>query len=117
MEFDSKMRQRGYKCSHADPCVYTRSEKDKIAIITVWVDDLLLFADSTISMEEMKSDIQAEWEMMDMGEPTKIVGIKITATQGKISISQKQSIQKILERQGLADASPFQMPLCYRTWL
>jgi len=46
-----------------------------------------------------------------MGEPTKIVGIKITQSPEHISISQKKSIQKILQRQGLADASPVRMPL------
>ena len=110
-EFDSKMRQCGNKRSCADQCIYMHSGKDKIAIITIWMDDLLLFTNSTTSMEEMKSDIKAEWEMTDMGEPTKIVSIEITQTQGKILISQKQSIQKILERQGLANASPVQMPL------
>jgi hypothetical protein len=75
------------------------------------VDDLLLFADSAETMEEMKRDIRTEWETTDMGEPSKIVGIEITMSPGKIIISQKKSIQRILERQGLADANPVQMPL------
>ena len=62
-------------------------------------------------MEEIKKDIRTEWETTDMGEPTKIVGIEITQSPNQISIAQKQSIQKILERQGLADASPVKMPL------
>ena len=83
-EFDSKMRQCRYKGSSTDLYVYTCSEKDKIVIITIWVDNLLLFTDSTTSMEKMKSDIQSEWEMMDMGELTKIVDVEITAIQGKM---------------------------------
>ena len=110
-EFDNKMRQHGYKRSRADPCVYMRSNTNATAIVTVWVDDLLLFADSAEHMEEIKTHIRSKWETKDMGEPTKIVGIEITQSPGKICISQKQSIQKILERQGLADTSPVQMPL------
>jgi hypothetical protein len=110
-EFDNKMRRRGYKRLCADPCVYTRTGENQIAIVTVWVDDLLLFADSTESMEQMKNDICTEWETTDMGEPTKIVGIEISQSPGQISISQKQNIQKILEKQGLTNASPVQMPL------
>jgi hypothetical protein len=93
------MRQRGYKRLRADPCVYTRSGEDTIAIVTVWVDDLLLFTDSVDSMEAMKDDIRAEWETTDMGEPTKIVGIEITQSPGKISISQSENIKGILQRQ------------------
>jgi len=77
-EFDAKMHKHGYKCLYADPCMYTHSKSRKMAIITVWVDDLLLFADSAENMEEIKKDIHTEWEATDMGEPTKIVGIEIT---------------------------------------
>jgi Reverse transcriptase (RNA-dependent DNA polymerase) len=110
-EFDRKMRQHGYKRLRADPCVYTRSNDKTIAIITVWVDNLLLFADSAESMDAMKKDIHTEWETTDMGEPTKIVGIEITQSPEQISISQKKSIQNILQRQELAEASPVRMPL------
>jgi len=82
-----------------------------MAIVTIWVDDLLLFADSAETMAEIKKDIRTEWETMDMGEPSKIVGIEISQTLEAITISQKQSIQRILERQGLTKANPVQMPL------
>ena len=62
-------------------------------------------------MNKMKLDIQNEWEMTNMGEPTKIIGIEITLSKGRISISQKQSIKKILTRQGLDTMSPMLMPL------
>jgi hypothetical protein len=68
-QFDTKMRARGYKRSRADPCVYTRSDADKTAIITVWVDDLLLFADSEETMAKIKKDLRTEWEVTDMGAP------------------------------------------------
>ena len=110
-EFDRKMRLRGFKRLRSDPCVYIRSKDIENAIITIWVDDLLLFADSAATMIKMKKDIQDEWETTDMGEPSKIIGIEITLSKGSISISQKQSIKKILERQGLDTASPVLMPL------
>jgi hypothetical protein len=62
-------------------------------------------------MNEMKKDILTEWETTDMGDPTKIVGIEITQMPTQISISQKTSVQRILERQGLDHAMPVQMPL------
>jgi hypothetical protein len=92
--------------AHADPCVYTRTNESVIAIITVWIDDLLHFADSAESMDTMKNDICTKWETMNMGKPTKIISIKITQSLGWISITQKKSIQNILERQGLTNVSP-----------
>jgi hypothetical protein len=75
------------------------------------MDDLLLFADSKAMMEEMKKDIRTEWEMTNMGEPSKIVGIEIDQSHDAIKISQKKMIQGILEQQGLADANTVNMPL------
>jgi len=89
---DDKMQKQGYKCSCADPCIYICSEGDKIAIITIWVDNLLLFADLDKTMLKIKEDIQSEWETMGMSEPTKIVSIEITLLSGKICISQKKNI-------------------------
>ena len=95
----------------SDPCVYVRPQDEGVVIVTVWVDNLLLFADSADAMEKMKKDIRTKWEVTDMGEPTKIVGIKITQTPKTISISQKKSIETILQKQGLVSVNPVKMPL------
>jgi len=110
-KFNEKMKMWGYKRLCADLCVYIRSKAGKIAIVTIWVDDLLLFTNSKETMEEIKKDICAEWETTDMGEPTKIVGIEITQSPGQISISQRKSIENILKRQSLINANPVKMPL------
>ena len=41
------------------------------------MDDILPFADSAEHMEEIKIDILSKWKTKNMGEPIKIVGIKI----------------------------------------
>ena len=110
-KFNCKMQLRGFKRLRSDPCVYTRSKDIENAIITIWVNNLLLFTNSAATMLKMKKDIQDEWETTDMEEPSKIIGIEITLSKGSISISQKQSIKKILERQGLDTVSPILMPL------
>jgi len=43
-EFDSKVRKRGYARLQSDPCVYIWHIGEDFAIITIWVDDLLIFA-------------------------------------------------------------------------
>ena len=110
-EFDKKMQQHGYKQLHTNPCMYTHSGEETTTIITIWVNDLLLFANLMEIMKEMKKDICTEWEVMDMGEPNKIVGIEISQMPERIYIFQKRSITDILERQELTDASSVQMPL------
>jgi hypothetical protein len=110
-EFDAKMRQQGYRCLQADSCVYTHSNKDKVTIITIWVNNLLLFVDSAQTMEEITKNIHMEWKTTDLGKPSKIVSIEIFRSPGQITILQKKNIQHILEKQELTDTNSVQMPL------
>jgi len=111
IELDTELRKRGYACLCSDPCVYIWRIGEEFAIITVWVDDLLLFATMIKLMNKMKLDIRAKWEVMDLGEPSKIVGIEIMMSKDSITISQRQYIESILKKEGLERSNPVAMPL------
>jgi len=111
IELDTKLRKRGYACLRSDLCTYIWRIGKEFAIITVWVNDLLLFATTIKLMNKMKSDIRAEWEVTDLGEPSKIVGIEIMMSKDSIAISQRQYIKSILKKEGLERSNPVAMPL------
>ncbi|GBE87024.1 hypothetical protein SCP_1002700 [Sparassis crispa] len=109
-----ELTELGYKRLEADPCVYLWERKEgEVQIITVWVDDLLLFTNSPKLMEELKRDLQDLFEVTDLGEPQKIVGIEIERDReaGKIQISQQHYIESILKRYQLENANAVGMPL------
>jgi hypothetical protein len=62
-------------------------------------------------MKKMKSDIKAEWEVMDLGEPSKIIGIEIMMNKDTIAISQSKYIESILKKEGLERCNPITMLL------
>ena len=62
-------------------------------------------------MEETKRDLCSEWEITDMGEPSKIIGIEIKRSDDALSISQKKNIESILARQGYTDINSIIIPL------
>ncbi|GBE86812.1 hypothetical protein SCP_1000540 [Sparassis crispa] len=94
-----KLTELGYKQLEADPCVYLQEQKGEVQIITVWVDDLLLFTNSPKLMEELKRDLQDLFEVTDLGEPQKIIGFEIERDReaGKIQILQQHYIESILK--------------------
>ena len=49
-ELNDKLLKHGFICLKSDPCMYTRRNKDNLQIITVWVNNLLLFATTKILM-------------------------------------------------------------------
>ena len=110
-ELDEKLKKFRFQRLRSDPCVYIKRDGDELVIITVWVDDLLLFATSDELMQQTKSDLHTEWEVTDLGEPTKIIGVEITQIEDAITISQKVYIESILERKGLSGINSVATPL------
>ena len=89
----------------SDLCVYIRSDAGQLKILTVWVDDLLMFASTDMLMKKMKNDVSSKWEVTDLGELSKIIRIKITHRERLLTISQEQYIKAILKRQGMQHAN------------
>lgn len=71
----------------------------------------MLFATFESLMVKMKTNIKSEWEVTDLGEPTKIVGIEITKKGDSITLSQVQYIEAILRNQGMLNVNLVAMPL------
>ena len=82
---DKHLKEIGFKPLYSDPCVYVRRSRgdnsDSLEIITIWVDDLLLFMSLDRLMTNLKSKLNSMFKLMDMGEPSKIVGIEITQSE------------------------------------
>ena len=110
-ELDTKLRKKGYMHLKSDPCIYIWCIEDDIMIITVWVDNLLLFTMTIILMNKMKSDIKSKWEVTDLGEPMKIVRIEITMKPNTIAISSSRYIDHILQREGMDGLNSVSTPL------
>jgi hypothetical protein len=111
-EFDGKLKKFGFNRLCSDPCSYRRrDETGHTEIITVWVDDLLLFASSTERMNITKDELRSVWEVTDLGEPAKIVGIEIEIKDDSITISQRKYIEDILKREGMDQANDVGMPM------
>jgi len=61
----------------------------------------LLFATTDKLIEQTKAILEAEWELPDLGEPVKIVGIEITLGDRSMTISQRHYLESILQKEGM----------------
>ena len=98
--------------SLADECVYIRQDKNSIEVISVYVNDFGLFADSKGGMIKLKGELNEKFQMTELGEK-KILGIRIERDrkQGTLTMSQGHYIDVILARFNMSDAHPGSMPL------
>ena len=76
--------------STADKCIYIKKTRESTLIITIYVDNLGLFAIS-------KNDLKDNFTMTDLGEMKKILGIQVVRDQqaGTLKILQSTYIDKI----------------------
>ncbi|KAG9450058.1 hypothetical protein H6P81_010023 [Aristolochia fimbriata] len=82
-----------YTRSKYDNCVYLRKLQDGSYIyLLLYVDDMLIAAKSQVEIDRLKAQLNKEFEMKDLGEAKKILGMEISRNRerGKLWLSQKQ---------------------------
>ena len=112
-KLNKQLESLGWTPTMVDLCAYARWTAEGIEIVAVWVNDLLLFVSNNSLMKKIKLELESIFEITDLGEQAKIVGIEIDRdhTKRMIMISQKQYIESILQKEGLTDAHLVAMPM------
>ena len=67
----------GFIQSTADECVYIKRTCESTLVITIYVDNLGLFATSKNEMAKLKKDLNDNFTMTDLGEMKKTLGIQV----------------------------------------
>ena len=82
-------------------------------IITIYVNNLGLFATSKDEMVKLKGELKSNFTMTDLGEMKKILGIQVIWDRkaGTLKIVQSAYIDKILVHFNMAEAKPVTTPL------
>jgi hypothetical protein len=101
----------GFTRLYSDPCAYIKRQNKDFQIITVWVDDLLIFAKTKVGMCLTKEKLVQRWQITNIGKPTKIIGIQIKRRPDSISISQQKYIEAIQQKENMEQANPVATPL------
>ncbi|KAG8479391.1 hypothetical protein CXB51_029115 [Gossypium anomalum] len=98
--FDSFMRRQKYTRSKYDNCVYLQKLHDRSFIyLLLYVDDMLIASKSQKEIDKLKAQLNEEFEMKDLDEAKKILGMEISRDRqrGKLCLNQKQYLKKVLQ--------------------
>jgi hypothetical protein len=101
-----RLANDGFVRKHADHCVCKKLVDDKIVIVIVWVDDLIIASDSMPLMEEFKESMKTQFKMKDLGRITFFRGMDYKQSNGEIKMNHKRFSLKIQERFGMIDCKP-----------
>nr|GEY32492.1 hypothetical protein [Tanacetum cinerariifolium] len=107
------MRQPPKRSSY-DICVYYRSyAPGEYIYILLYVDDMLIAYKSKAEIGSTKSLLKREFDMKDLGETKKILGMEIVKDRSRkiLRVSQSGYVSKILNNFRIENGKLVQMPL------
>ena len=97
--------------SLADPCVYVRHlEDDRIIILIIWVDDIIISASDMELLSSMKESLSKEFKMKDLGELSWFLSTEFKCTEDCIEMNQTKYVEKILSKFDMTDCKPKPTP-------
>ena len=88
---DHYLGKIGFRSLKTDPCVYVYEDENGSAILTLYVDDVLLLDANKQLLDKLKKQLMDRFEMMDTSDVSKVLGINVTRDRedGGITINQK----------------------------
>ena len=114
LRFDSFVVSKGYQRSSYDSCVYLKKESTGNYIyLLLYVDDMLIVSNDVEAIKRLKQVLSSEFEMKDLGEAKRILGMDIVRdrTKGIIHLNQGSYVEKVLKRFNMFNAKPVSTPI------
>ena len=117
-EIDTFLQLNGYKKCSSDGCIYMKTAKQEdgqmdFVILSLWVDDILLFLNNTSMRSEEKKQLNKRCAVIDQGEGHYVLGMLVKRDLQKrtMTINQENFLKGILKRYGMEDCKPVSTPL------
>ena len=112
--FDEFMQKIGYERSQYDSCVYFKVlQNGEYIYLLLYVDDILIASKDKKQVCELKVLLNFEFEMKDLGDAKKILGMEIIRDRevGTLTISQEGYLLKFLRDFGMDQAKSVNTPM------
>jgi len=98
--------QVAFEGTKSDHCVYVLRREKELAILLVWVDDIILATNSKTLKEEVKAHLKKELEINDLGKLSYFLGIEVTQTKDGLILNQRKYANELLRLSNMAECKP-----------
>ncbi|CAH9126355.1 unnamed protein product [Cuscuta epithymum] len=110
--FTQFVKKQGYKQAQADHTLFIKcSSKGEIAILIVYVDDIIITGDFHEETQSLKKKLAAEFEVKDLGDLKYFLGMEIARSKEGIIVSQRKYVLDLLQETGMSACKPADTPI------
>uniref|UniRef100_A0A2N9IZ29 HAT C-terminal dimerisation domain-containing protein n=1 Tax=Fagus sylvatica TaxID=28930 RepID=A0A2N9IZ29_FAGSY len=112
LKFHQAILDIDYEMSPLDHCVYVWRDKEKLTLLSLYMDNILLASNSLDMMKETKFCLGSKFEMKDMGPANYVLGIRISRDRESklIYLDQENYLEKVLKSK-MEDCRPVSTPV------
>ncbi|XP_052728767.1 uncharacterized protein LOC128195410 [Vigna angularis] len=102
-----------FKRCNYDDCVYILHRDNEVMYLLLYVDDILIASSDMSMIHEMKAKLGGAFEMKELEEARRILGINIKRDnlKGNLFLSQKSYLQKVISRYRMVESKPADTPI------
>ncbi|RVW92914.1 Retrovirus-related Pol polyprotein from transposon RE1 [Vitis vinifera] len=110
--FTKAVLKLGYKQGQADHTLFVKkSHAGKMAILIVYVDDIILSGNDTEELQNLKKYLLEEFEVKDLGNLKYFLGMEVARSRKGIIVSQRKYILDLLKETGMLGCKPIDTPM------
>jgi Reverse transcriptase (RNA-dependent DNA polymerase) len=109
--FCMAMKSYNYQQGDSDHTIFFKKTKGKIAILIIYVDDMIITGDDSIEIEKLEKRLSKEFEMKILGGLKYFLGIEVSRSKLGIFLSQRKYILDLLAEIGMLDCKPADTPM------
>lgn len=110
--FGKVIKHNGYTQSQADHTMfYKHSKEGKVAILIVYVDDIVLTGSDHCELEALKKKLAEEFEIKDLGALKYFLGMEFARSKEGIFVNQRKYVLDLLNETGLLGCKPAETPV------
>jgi hypothetical protein len=106
---DSELRQQGLLRSHSDYSLYFSNNQGKLLILILY--DLFITGNDLERIETLKQHLQEQFEMTDLGQVRKYLGVRFQKCKEDIFLNQSEYATHMLQEFGMANSKGSSTPL------
>jgi hypothetical protein len=113
LTFKKALEEMGFKPCPNEPSLYVYNKDGVHCLIPVYVDDMLFACNDEAWLKHFKQQLSTRFEMKDMGEPERIIGMRITRDRPnrKIYLDCEDKIDELLDVYGLEALPAVKTPM------
>lgn len=103
--------KNGYAMAPADSSLFVKNRDGRLAIVLVYVDDLIITGDNTEEIQLIRENLATRFKMKELGKLKHFLGLEIEESKEGFFLGQQKYARDLLKRFGMLECKPISTPM------